>query len=252
MKTNIKNMLFNGLAACALALLALGTGCKTAPTTQPASTTADTSVTAIDIALEPDATMIQHAEAVNARLRSVFPEGFALDATHHPCVTLLQRYVRTADLNKVYAVAAGVLANANVTGMKLKAYKYYYIPDKKLGLACIVVEPTDDLLKLQQDLIDAVAPYTVKTGTAAAFITTPEDPRINQPTVDYVAAFVPKASGEHFDPHVTVGIAPQEYLKGMLAEPFEEFTFSPAGASAYQLGNYGTARKQLKILVLRL
>jgi len=32
-------------------------------------------VTAIDIALEPDATMIQHAEAANARLRKVFPGG---------------------------------------------------------------------------------------------------------------------------------------------------------------------------------
>ena len=36
-------------------------------------------VTAIDIALEPDATMIQPAEAANARLLKVFPKGFALD-----------------------------------------------------------------------------------------------------------------------------------------------------------------------------
>jgi hypothetical protein len=39
-------------------------------------------VTVIDIALEPDATMIQHAEAANARLLKVFPKGFSLDATH--------------------------------------------------------------------------------------------------------------------------------------------------------------------------
>ena len=32
-----------------------------------------TPVTAIDIALEPNATIVHHAEAVNARLRSVFP-----------------------------------------------------------------------------------------------------------------------------------------------------------------------------------
>jgi hypothetical protein len=57
--------------------------------------------TAIDIALEPDATMIQHAEAVNARLRKDFPNGFALDATHHPHISILQRYVHTADLDKV-------------------------------------------------------------------------------------------------------------------------------------------------------
>jgi hypothetical protein len=61
-----------------------------------------------------------------------------------------------------------------------------------------------------------------------------------------VATFVPKASGKDFNPHVTIGIASQEYLKAMLAEPFEAFTFSPAAGSVYQLGNFGTARKKLK------
>ena len=37
-------------------------------------------VTAIDILLEPDATMLRHAEANNARLLAVFPKGFGLDA----------------------------------------------------------------------------------------------------------------------------------------------------------------------------
>lgn len=39
-------------------------------------------VTAIDIALEPDATMLQRANALNARLRGNFPKGYSLDATH--------------------------------------------------------------------------------------------------------------------------------------------------------------------------
>ena len=55
-------------------------------------------VTAIDIALEPDATMIQHAE--NARVLKVFPKGFHLDATHHPHISILQRYVRSATSTK--------------------------------------------------------------------------------------------------------------------------------------------------------
>jgi hypothetical protein len=50
-------------------------------------------VTAVDIALEPDQTMIQHAQADNARLLKAFPKGFALDATHHPHVTMLQQFV---------------------------------------------------------------------------------------------------------------------------------------------------------------
>jgi len=42
--------------------------------------------------------MLEHAEANNARLLQVFPKGFALDETHRPHVTLLQRFVRTAEL----------------------------------------------------------------------------------------------------------------------------------------------------------
>jgi hypothetical protein len=38
----------------------------------------------------------------------------------------------------------------------------------------------------------------------------------------------------------------------MLAKPFEAFTFSPTGASVYQLGSFGTARKELKVLQLSL
>jgi len=205
-----------------------------------------TTVTAIDIMLEPDATMLKHAEAANARLLNVFPKGFSLDATHRPHVTMVQRFVRTADLDKVYAAAGKVFAGANVTGLKLESFKYYYIPDKDIGLSGIVVKPTPELLKLQQDVIAAVAPFTEATGTSAAFVTTPDDPVINPLLIEYVAAFVPKASGEHFNPHVTTGVASREYLDKMLAEPFEPFTFSPAGAAAYQLGQFGTAAKKLK------
>jgi hypothetical protein len=45
--------------------------------------------------------MIQRAEAVNTRLLKVFPKGFAIDASHHPHITILQRYVLTADLDKI-------------------------------------------------------------------------------------------------------------------------------------------------------
>jgi len=176
-----------------LALLVTGLGALLAHA--GTSGAQENSFTAIDIALEPDATMIQHAQAANARLLKVFPKGFALGATHHPHISMLQQYVRTADLDKVYAAAGKVLADEKVTSWNLKAFKYYYIPWKDIGLGGIVVEPTDDLLRLQQELIGAVAPFTEKTGTAAAFVTTPEDPEINQPTIDYVAAFVPEATG---------------------------------------------------------
>jgi len=49
----------------------------------------------------------------------------------------------------------------------------------------------------------------------------------------------------------STGVAPREYLDKMLAEPFDDFTFSPAGAAVYHLGQYGTAAKKLKDLNLK-
>jgi hypothetical protein len=213
---------------------------------QPLRAQAQNPVTAIDILLEPDRTMIEKATAANERLLKVFPKGFALGKTHQPHISTLQRYVKTADLDKVYEAVGKVLAAEKPTSWKLKAYKYYYIPWKDIGLAGIVIEPTDDLVRYQKKLIDAVEPFTVKTGTAAAFVTTKEDPEINQPTIDNVETFVPKGTGKNFNPHVTIGLASQEYLKKMLDEKFEVFTFSPVGVSIYHLGNFGTARKKLK------
>ena len=61
---------------------------------------------------------------------------------------------------------------------------------------------------------------------------------------------MPEHTGEHFVPHLTVGLAPKTYLDKLVTEPFEPFTFSPASAAVYQLGQFGTAAKKLKELSL--
>jgi hypothetical protein len=99
---------------------------------------------------------------------------------------------------------------------------------------------------LQQDVIAAVAPFTVETGTMAAFVSAHDDPTLDALMIEYVSTFVPKMTNEHFSPHVSTGVASREYLDKMLAEPFAPFTFSPAGAAVYQLGAFGTAAKKLK------
>jgi hypothetical protein len=114
-----------------------------------------------------------------------------------------------------------------------------------------VIEPSDDLVRYQRKLVDAVAPFTVESGTAAAFVTTKEDPDINQPTIDYVKTFVPNETGKKFNPHVTIGVGTQDYLKKLLDEKFEKFTSSPTGVSVYHLGNFGTARTKLKSFALK-
>lgn len=208
-------------------------------------------ITAIDILLVPDATMMKQAEAANERLRKNFPRGFELDATHRPHVTCVQRFVRTADLDQVYAAIDKLLAREKPASWKLKAFKYYYIPTGDNGLAGIVAEPTDELIQFQQTLIDALAPFTVKVSDKSAFATTKEEPDIDPALIAYVRDFVPKSSGKNYNPHVTIGLAQRVYLDALLKEKFEAFTFSPAGVAVYQLGNFGTARKQLKAWELK-
>jgi hypothetical protein len=229
-------------------LAALSIGLLGAPlgTAMPSSAVEQGPVIAIDVLLEPDATMLRHARANNARLLEAFPKGFALDEAHRPHITLIQRFVRTADLDKVYTAAEKVLADADPTRMSLEAFKYYYAPGKDVGVAGIVARPTPELLKLQEELIAAVAPFTVEVGTIGAFTASHGDPATDSLLIGYVSTFVPKQTGEHFSPHVSTGVAPQDYLDKMLAEPFEPFSFSPAGAAVYQLGPFGTAAKKLK------
>lgn len=207
---------------------------------------AKSDITAIDILLQPDATMLKHAAADNQRLLSAYTNGFALDSEHTPHITMLQCFVRTDDLDKLYAAEGKVFAAADLSAMKLEAFKYYYAPTGATGVAGICAKSTPEILKLQTDVIAAAKPFMQETATIDAFTAGHGNPAIDKAMIDYVRAFVPNMSGEHFNPHVSIGVAPKEYLDQMLAEPFESFTFSPAGAAVFQLGPYGTAAKKLK------
>jgi hypothetical protein len=243
----LNQLLINGALLCALTTLGRNVRAQAA-----APMAADQPpITAIDILLQPDATMLRQGEANNARLLKVFPKGFALDATHTPHITMLQCFVRTADLDTVYAAAGKVIADANVPAMKLEAFKYYYAPAGAVGVAGICAKPTPEILKLQADIIAAVKPFMVETASIGAFTAPHDDPATDAALIQYVSTFVPKMTGENFNPHVSTGVAPKAYLDQMVAEPFEPFTFSPAGAAVYQLGPFGTAAKLLKQLALK-
>jgi 2'-5' RNA ligase len=202
-------------------------------------------VTAIDILLNPDQVMIDHAKAANDRLRVDYPKGFALDVDHAPHVTIIQRFVRTSDLDKVFEAVAKVTKDENPTAWELKSTGYYDIPSGNLGVAGIVIEPTRDLLRLQQKLIDAVAPFTADKRTDAAFVPKPDGGAMVPGLIDYVTGFVSKSSGKNYNPHVTVGLGTREFLDKLKAEPFKSFTFKARAVAVYQLGDFGTAQKLL-------
>jgi len=228
----------NSVAAVLAALILAACGMLTAQTTTAA--TGDNFI-AIDVLLEPNQAMLDKANASNARLRDDYPAGYALDATHAPHVTMLQRYVRVKDLDAVTTALTNLLATERPTELQLKAKGYEYTVWSGGAVTIFVVERTPELARLQQKVSDTVAPFSVSGGTSAAFIDTPSNSEI----VSYVEQFVPKSSGERFFPHVTLGVAHEEFVKQLKAEPFDAFTFGARGVAIYQLGNFGTASKKL-------
>jgi hypothetical protein len=198
-------------------LLASPAGNAPTPTAEPSNR-----VTAIDILIEPDATMATRAAAANARLRETFPQGFTFDETRQPWITCLQRRVRTADLDEMYGAIGRAVVMERPGAWKLKAYAYDYVPWEDLALG-IVFEQTDGFIRFQRKLADAVAPFAERA-----------------------AADETAGSGTESNPLVAVGVAAKDDLKKMIDEKFEPFIFSPAAVSIYQLSEAGNARKKIK------
>jgi hypothetical protein len=86
-----------------------------------------------------------------------FPKGYSLDAEHTPHISVFGGYFYTSNLDKTYAAVEKVLASEKVLSWKMKAFKYYYIPLKEIGLGGILVEPTAEIIRLQKKLIDALS-----------------------------------------------------------------------------------------------
>jgi hypothetical protein len=74
-------------------------------------------LTAIDVLIDPDEATMERARAVNARMLQSLPQGWALDDTHQPHITTLQRYVRTADLDKAYEAVEKTVAETDMASL---------------------------------------------------------------------------------------------------------------------------------------
>jgi phosphoglycolate phosphatase-like HAD superfamily hydrolase len=203
-------------------------------------------VIAIDVLLDPDKTMLDSAKVYNNLMRNNYsgPGSFELDAIHTPHITVLQCFIKTEDLENVCKAVDKVVKSENPTNEKLTASGFYYLPVNGLGLAGITADTTSALLTFQVKLIEAVKPY-MQVGTNSAFVPNADGTPIAGPSADYVNGFVPDHSGAKYNPHVTIGLAQEPFLKELLARHFNQFTFKSAAVSIYHLGDFGTAQKKL-------
>lgn len=202
-------------------------------------------VIAINVLLDPDVATVEKAQAANARLREDYPNGFSFDANHAPHITILQQFVRVSDLDEIANAVAESLRSERSMKWEADATGYYDLAYENLGLVGIVIEPTEDLRRLQQRIIDAIAPFAVEQGTSEAFAPRPDGGAISPPTVDYVNSFVGARTGMNYHPHLTIGIGTRDSVDALESEPFEPFTVRPVSVSLYQVGDLGVAQRKL-------
>ena len=231
------------LLLAASALMAVGGNLVYVQAAEPSDTVPDR-VIAIDVLIEPSAAMVEKAQAADARLRGDYPAGYTLGVEHAPDITLVHRYVHEKDLKAVGDAVAAVALNMQPQKWDLAATGCTYAIWGGVAITTIGVERTPELARLHAAIVKAVEPFVVAKGAADAFSTTRELPKIEPEIVSYVEKFVPNSSGDKYNPHVTVGVAHEDFVKHMKAEPFEKFSFKAADVAIYQLGSYGTAQKE--------
>jgi hypothetical protein len=205
-------------------------------------------VTAVNVLIEPDEATRARARDLNARLRRAMPEGFALDTTHIPHITVLQRYVRTPELEQALVAMGEVITRTDLSLLTLNASAISHAEwdTPGTGIASLMLGRDPRLLELQGRLIAAVAPFASPEATAAAFVIDPEQPAINATTISYVAHFVPDHCCSTYEAHLSVGLGRRGDLEAIEAEPFKPFAVKAEAVAAYQLGNDGTARRKLR------
>jgi hypothetical protein len=218
------------------------------------STPVRSGLTAVDVLLEPDAAARKRAAALNARLRADQPTSFAFDATHRPHVTLLQRYVRTEDLQRVVAALERVAAAADAGALAMHAAG---ISSGELGtpagtkLVSVEFERAPAVRALHEAAIAALAPFAQTSGDSRAFFAEPDEAPANAATVAYVEQFVPEHSGEHYAPHMSLGVAGAALVADLEHAPAQELELRPEAFAVYQIGDLGTARRVLRRWPLR-
>lgn len=202
-------------------------------------------VIAVNVLLVPDQQMISSAQGINGALRQSYPVGFALDASHLPHISVLQGYVPAKGLADVYGAVGKIAGKHPLVGRQLTVDGLEHKPWNDEELTNIKIEKTPELDAFQADLVTALSPYLVEAGDRGAFITSRGDPGIDRETIEYVRTFVQKHTGNRFEPHITVGISDPETARRVSVQEETPAKLTIASVAIYQLGNVGTARKEL-------
>lgn len=156
-------------------------------------------IIAIDVALQADAAMLDHARAVHARLRNDDPHAEALDTSRARQITLVQTQVDAGDVEAVRSALARAVQDGPALPMRLTVTGLAVSEAPDRYMLAYVIERSPEFVQLVHRIADAVRPFSVAGPATGLPVTSIEEPR------------------------VWLGSATPVSARALLAEPFEKF-----------------------------
>ena len=188
-----------------------------------------TRLLALDVALLLPRAAAAAVGRLNARLEAP-PAGFGFDETHLPHVTLVQQFVREADLPAVLTLVGRIAVEAPpiaLRGARLQRGR---------TTVSLSVDGGPALERLHRCLLEGLEPHAAPRADGSAFVDGGEPARDGD--IDWVTHFRAQAAGARFDPHVTLGV-------GSLGGPAPEIAFTATELAACRLGRFCTCSRVL-------
>ncbi|MCY4077811.1 MAG: 2'-5' RNA ligase family protein [Acidobacteria bacterium] len=194
---------------------------------------------ALDVALLLPAPAARAVGRLNARLQAP-PAGFAFDATHLPHVTLVQQFVRDADMPVVLPRLGRVATRTPPLALRGTGLQ------RGRTTTSLSVEGGTALRALHDRLLACLAPHATPPAggsgvagdaLAGAFVADGEPPRGGD--IEWVTRFRTRAAGDRFEPHVTLGVGALD--RGAVPP----IAFTATELAACHLGRFCSCRRVL-------
>lgn len=183
-------------------------------------------IVAIDVALQPDVTV-----------------GGQSDVVRGP-ITLVRQFVRASEVHLVSSQVAFVLATTRLQDLNLRSAGYQSGTWNGVAGTALVLDPTQDLRRLEERMAEALRPFRLTPEGADDFIATPDGSEMSDATIAAIENYIGDAGGVNYRPHILIGPAPNDAAK-TTPQSGETVAFRSVTAAIYQLGSPGSAPRVL-------
>ena len=156
-------------------------------------------VVAIDVALQADVAVLDHARAVNARVRTDDPNAEPLDTSRVRQSTLVQTQIDAGDVEAVRNALARAVQDGPTLPIRLTVTGFAASEAPDRHTLAYVIERSPEFVQLVRRITDAVRPFAVRGPAGGPSVTSIEEPR------------------------VWLGSTTPTLARALLAEPFEKF-----------------------------